>query len=157
MVGPPTHPVILDLVVLWEMSPPRGVARAGTRLLAREATRRARGAIGSELKPGAGGGELGTLWGQVWRLASGYLLSTLDIRLLQRKLNRFIAVSPFAGFVGRQLECWCASQSQPPSAAGAELDYVTAASFAIQLCIKARGLVNTKVHKPPCTTSIRVV
>ena len=55
------------------------------------------------------------------------------------QLSRFIVMSPFAGFVGRQLGCWCASQRQPPSAAGAELDCVAAASFAIQPCIKGKA------------------
>jgi hypothetical protein len=32
--------------------------------------------------------------------------------------------------MGRRIGCWCASQRQPASAAEAELDYATAASFA---------------------------
>jgi hypothetical protein len=65
VVGSPTHPVIPNLVVLWEIIPLRGGVRAGTRLWAREA----RGAIGSELKPGAAGGEPGPLRGQARRPA----------------------------------------------------------------------------------------
>jgi hypothetical protein len=65
VVGPPTHPVMSNLIMLWKMSPPRGVVRAGPRMWAREATRRTRGAIGSELKPGPAGGEPGPLRGQV--------------------------------------------------------------------------------------------
>ena len=65
MAGSPTHPVMPNLVMLWKMGPLRGEGRAGARLWLREATRRARGAIGSELKPGAAGGEPGPLWGQV--------------------------------------------------------------------------------------------
>jgi hypothetical protein len=73
VVGSPTHPVMPNLVMLWKISPLRGGVRAGTRLWAREATRRARGAIGSELKPGVAGGEPGPLRGQARWL--GYLLS----------------------------------------------------------------------------------
>jgi hypothetical protein len=80
-------------------------------------------------------------------VASGrLLLAKKNIRVrepqwaVQGQLSRFIVMSPFAGFVGRQLECWCASQRQPPNAAGAELDCVTAASFAIQPCIKGKRL-----------------
>ena len=78
MVGSPTHPVMPNLVVLWKISPLRGGVRAGTRLWAREATRRARGAIGSELKPGAAGGEPGPLRGQArWleRVTIGLIVS----------------------------------------------------------------------------------
>jgi hypothetical protein len=64
VVGSPTHPVMPNLVMLWKISPLRGGVRAGTGLWARGATRRARGAIGSELKPGAAGGEPGPLRGQ---------------------------------------------------------------------------------------------
>jgi hypothetical protein len=32
VVGPPTHPVMPNLVMLWEISPLRGGVRAGTRL-----------------------------------------------------------------------------------------------------------------------------
>jgi hypothetical protein len=53
VVGPPTHPVMPDLIVLWKMGPLRGEGRAGARLWLREATRRARGGIGPESKPGA--------------------------------------------------------------------------------------------------------
>jgi hypothetical protein len=63
VVGSPTHPVMPNLVMLWKISPLQGGVRAGTRLWAREATRRARGTTGSELKPGAAGGEPGPLRG----------------------------------------------------------------------------------------------
>ena len=163
VVGSPTHPVMPNLVMLWKMSPLRGGVRAGARLWARGPARRAGSQLGPNRSPGGlvgprvrcggrGGGQPRLLFKP--QNIKGQRAST---GLLQGQLSRFIAVSPLGGFVGRQLECWCASQSQPPSAAGAELDYVTAASFAIQLCIKARGLVSTKVHMSPCTTSIRVV
>ena len=161
MVGSPTHPVMPNLVMLWKMSPLRGGVRVGARLWAPPA------GAGPQLGPNRSPGGLAGPWARHGRrrgASPGLLFKPHNIKgerastgLLQGQLSRFIAVSPLGGFVGRQLECWCASQSQPPSAAGAELDYVTAASFAIQLCIKARGLVSTKVHMSPCTTSIRVV
>jgi hypothetical protein len=42
--------------------------------------------------------------------------------------------------VGRQIGCWCASQRQPAGAAGTELGYVTAASFAYSALHKGEGL-----------------
>ena len=70
-------------------------------------------------------------------------------RPLRRQLSRFIAVSPFAGFVERQFDCWCASQRQLASAAGAELDYVTAASFAYPALHKGEGLGEYEITYVP--------
>ena len=56
------------------------------------------------------------------------------------RLVGFIAVLQLGGFMGRQIGCWCASQRQPASAAEAELDYVTAASFAYPALRKGEGL-----------------
>ena len=71
VVGPPTHPVMPNLVMLWKMDPLRGEGRAGARLWAWEATCRAWGAIGSESKPGAAGVTPGPLRGKARRPAGG--------------------------------------------------------------------------------------
>ena len=67
VVGSPTHPVMPDLIMLWEVGPLRGEGRAGARLWLREATRRARGGIGigsESPKPGAAGDTPGPLRGK---------------------------------------------------------------------------------------------
>jgi hypothetical protein len=66
VVGPPTHPVMPNLVikltilvVLWEMSPLRGGVRAGARLWARGPAHRSWVATGPKPKPGGAVGPLG--------------------------------------------------------------------------------------------------
>jgi hypothetical protein len=55
VVGSPTHPVMQNLVVLWEMSPLWGGVRAGARLWARGPARQSWATTGPKLKPGGGG------------------------------------------------------------------------------------------------------
>ena len=64
MVGSPTHPVMPNLIMLWEMGPLRGEGRAG-------ATHRARGGIGPESKHGVAGDIPGPLRGDLRRPAGG--------------------------------------------------------------------------------------
>jgi hypothetical protein len=157
VVGSPTRPVMPNLIVLWKMGPLRGEGRAGARLWLREATRRDRGGIGPGSKPGAAGDTPGQLQeGKARRSAGGYFLAKKVSALESssgpvgpiESVYPFIAMSPFAGVVGRQLECWChwcASQEGSRQTLQEQeqernwiLDCVAATSFAIQPSIKGK-------------------
>jgi hypothetical protein len=56
VVGSPTHPVMPNLVMLWEVSPLRGEVRAGAWLWARGPARRSWAATGPNPQTKAQGG-----------------------------------------------------------------------------------------------------
>jgi hypothetical protein len=109
-VGSPTHPVMPNLVVLWEMSPLRGGVRAGARLWARGPARRGWVAIGPKPKPRGAGEAPGPLQGQGEgrRPAQGYFLSLIISRAgvmgVTRNLEAFDSrwVPPVGGAPSRR-------------------------------------------------------
>jgi hypothetical protein len=83
VVGPPTHPVMQNLVVLWKMSPLRRGVRAGARLWAwaRGPARRSWVATGpSQTEARGADGPPGPLRGEA-RGAQGYLLGLIISRV----------------------------------------------------------------------------
>jgi hypothetical protein len=80
VTGSPTHPVMPNLVVLWDMSPLRGGVRAGARLWARGPARRSWVATGStgRAQTEARGGWVGpgSAAGRGASASQGYFLST---------------------------------------------------------------------------------
>jgi hypothetical protein len=81
VVGSPTHPVMPDLIMLWEMTPLRREVRAGARLWVRGPARRGWVATGPKPKPGGAGGWAPGIRARFWGRRGGqpgYLFKHLN-------------------------------------------------------------------------------